>query len=320
MKNLDLIICEAEGSELLFYKEHYSVDFRVINLNDKNLDELVKKSKGLVYLSSGSYLDLVNFSCRDLADSLLIYRFSNELASNTKDRLYPHPDEDDCADYAVFSGCFYLNQADCKKVHLDLLDFQKTISKKHIEVFNIKPFSPDEYNRAIFLDRDGVLNVDTGYTFELQKLELVAGAASFLKKASLKFPKLLVVTNQAGVAKGLYDEESVLKFNKKLQEKYQEKGVELTSFEYCPFHIDGTNTKYKKHSYLRKPHVAMVYKHLYNLPIRLSESIMIGDRESDILNEELLKYFILESRYLEKKYTFQIYKNFEEIEKSLLLT
>lgn len=320
-KNLDLIICQSKDENFLFYNKHYSDSFIITNLGDPKLDELITKSKGALFISSGANLDIFNFSSRELSDSLKIYRFENDWYFHKSDIcIYPHQNKDDCADFAINSGCFYLSQSDCANVTSNILQVGEKVTKSHIEAFNERPFAPSEYKNAIFLDRDGILNVDTGYTFELDKLELVQGAVAFLKKASMKFQNLLVVTNQAGVAKGFYGEEEVLKFNNKLQKIYKENAVGLTSFEYCPYHFEGVVGKYKKHSFLRKPHTGMVLKHLFKNPISLKDSIMVGDRESDILSEPLINYFILDSHYLTKNSKFRVYKNFEEIEKSLFLS
>lgn len=320
-KNLDLIICQTKDENFFFYNKHYSDLFTVTNLGDPKLEELLTKSKGALFISSGANLDLFNFSSRELSDSLKIYRFENDWHFNKSENcIYPHKNEAECADFAIYSGCFYLSQSDCANVSSNILQVGEKITKTHIESFTERPFAPSEYEKAIFLDRDGILNVDTGYTYELEKLEIVQGAQAFLKKASMKFQNLLVVTNQAGVAKGFYGEEEVLKFNTNLWKVYKEHGIELTSFEYCPYHFEGVVEKYKKHSFLRKPHIGMVLKHLFKKPISLKDSIMVGDRESDILNETLINYFILDSHYLTKKTKFRVYKNFEEIEKSLFLS
>lgn len=312
----DTLICETMNEQYHFYNEHYGERYKVFALGDIDLTHIITMANGAVFIKSNQFLDIFNFSKRKLELSSKIYGIMYTCQNLYDDFIYPHDDGKNCADWACFSGCLYLSKLDCQR-YSEFKSFEKlSITNPHIEIFSEKLFKPTEYKNALFLDRDGVLNIDTGYTFKVSELTLVPGIVEFLKKSKNHFFYHLVVTNQAGISKGLYTELEANDFNQELKRQFEQFGVDLTSFEICPYHVDGSVKKYSKHSFLRKPHIGMVFRHASRLAIDLSNSLMIGDRASDILNDELLSYAILNSRYIDnEKVSFHVHENFEEIEK-----
>jgi D,D-heptose 1,7-bisphosphate phosphatase len=176
----------------------------------------------------------------------------------------------------------------------------------------LKGWQKQKKIKAAFLDRDGIINKDKGYTNKLSDLEWVDGIISFLKKlARLKY-QLIIVTNQAGIAKGKFTEEDYLSFQKGLTICLKKEGIIILDSFYCPFHKEGTVKKYTKNSFLRKPNPGMILEaaDLYNIDI--SKSIMVGDKASDRILLPCLKSYILKGAYPLPE-GFPIYQNFDEI-------
>ena len=136
---------------------------------------------------------------------------------------------------------------------------------------------------ALFLDRDGVINRERGeYTFKLEDLDLLPGTIALAKKAISKRMMIVVISNQSGVAKGLYSMEDVLKLEARIRTVYGSKGVEIAEFYYCPHH-----PKFGK-CLCRKPKSLLFEKVISRFDIDPSKSIMIGDKERDIIPAEAL--------------------------------
>lgn len=135
-------------------------------------------------------------------------------------------------------------------------------------------------NKAIFLDRDGTLNEDPGYLKDPAKLVLLpsVGESLSLLKNDYHF-KLIVVSNQSGIARGLISEENVIAINKELNKKLSSFKVQIDAFYYCPFHPE-FNTE--EECVCRKPSPKMIFDAANDHKIDLSLSYFIGDTVVDI--------------------------------------
>jgi len=135
-------------------------------------------------------------------------------------------------------------------------------------------------NAAVFLDRDGTLNEDPGYLGDPEKVILFpdTGKALSLLKNELKF-KLVVISNQSGVARGLITSGDVEKINKKINFLLQSYNVSIDAFYYCPYHPDFNTSE---ECSCRKPSPELVFKASGEMNIDLSGSYFIGDSASDI--------------------------------------
>ncbi len=133
-------------------------------------------------------------------------------------------------------------------------------------------------NKAVFLDRDGVINSDEGhyYVFRPEDFVLTPRLGECLKVLQDEGYLLIVISNQGGVARGEYEVQDVEVLNTFLQEKLQEYGVQITEFYICPHHPE-----YGK-CLCRKPQPLMVQKALARFDINPAQSYFIGDRDSDI--------------------------------------
>jgi len=140
---------------------------------------------------------------------------------------------------------------------------------------NIKP--------AIFLDRDGVINQDLGYVYQTKDLHFCDKAPEALARLSRSGYLLIVISNQSGVARGLYKKSDVDSFHKFMQQQLKVLvGVTIDGFYYCPFHPDGKISKYAKASSLRKPGIGMIELACKDFSIDLSKSFLVGDKSSDV--------------------------------------
>ncbi|MCX5915029.1 MAG: HAD-IIIA family hydrolase, partial [Deltaproteobacteria bacterium] len=149
--------------------------------------------------------------------------------------------------------------------------------------------------RAVFLDRDNTLIKDKGYTWRQDEMELVAGAPEFLRRVSALGYELFIVTNQSGVARGLYTENDVTVFMHTLLNELAENGVFIRDYAYCPYHPEGSVAEYRKDSYLRKPKPGMILDLADRYSIDLEKSFMIGDSRSDMIELSYLRSILLPS-------------------------
>jgi D-glycero-D-manno-heptose 1,7-bisphosphate phosphatase len=135
---------------------------------------------------------------------------------------------------------------------------------------------------AVFFDRDGVLNEDTGYVFEIAKLTWVQGAREAVKAVNDAGYFAFVVTNQSGVARGLYQESHVEALHHYMADELAKIGAHVDAFEYCPFHPDASIERYRRASYRRKPAPGMINDLLQRFPVDVGRSILIGDKVTDL--------------------------------------
>ena len=137
-----------------------------------------------------------------------------------------------------------------------------------------------------FLDRDGVINVDSGYVGRWEDFEYLPEAIEGLKQLQSAGFKLIVVTNQSGIARGYYSEDDFLALTKAMTADLSAKGVTLAAVYYCPYLEDADLEPYRVASYLRKPEPGMLLKAAQDHDIDLSRSIMVGDKVSDMVAAE----------------------------------
>lgn len=135
---------------------------------------------------------------------------------------------------------------------------------------------------AVFFDRDGVLNHDSGYTFETHKLEWIEGAREAVKAVNDAGYFAFVITNQSGVARGYYEEHHVLTLHRWMADQMAPIGAHIDAFEYCPDHPDGTVARYCQISDRRKPAPGMITDLAKRFPIDMTRSMVIGDKQSDM--------------------------------------
>lgn len=136
--------------------------------------------------------------------------------------------------------------------------------------------------KAVFFDRDGVLNVDTDYLYRIEDFRWIEGAKEALSYLTKKGYLIFVVTNQSGVGRGYFTEADVNRLHAWMCREAKAAGGIITDVYYCPY-IEGAKVKeYDKKSYWRKPEPGMVLAAAKDYDVDLSKSYMIGDRSRDV--------------------------------------
>ena len=132
-------------------------------------------------------------------------------------------------------------------------------------------------NKAIFLDRDGVINKEVNYLSDPSEFNLIKGVAHALKSLKAKGYLLIVITNQSGIARGYYNEETLQKIHDKMNSELEERGVKLDDIYFCPHHPEFTGL-----CPCRKPKPGMLLRAKKDHEIDLESSYLVGDKLSDI--------------------------------------
>jgi D-glycero-D-manno-heptose 1,7-bisphosphate phosphatase len=136
--------------------------------------------------------------------------------------------------------------------------------------------------QAVFLDRDGTINEEVGYLDRIEKLRLLPGAAGAIRRINESGMKVVVVTNQSGIARGLFDEAFVTRVHARLREMLRVEGALIDAFYFCPHHPTEGRGTYLKTCDCRKPASGMLLRAVEELRIDLSHSYMVGDTLKDI--------------------------------------
>lgn len=126
--------------------------------------------------------------------------------------------------------------------------------------------------KALFLDRDGTINVDYGYVYQPEKFELIEGIVELCQQAQKKGYLIIVITNQSGIARGYYTDDDFHKLNRYMIKLFAEKGVQITDVFYCP-DLEGPR---------RKPECGMFIEARDKYNIDMAQSISVGDKERDV--------------------------------------
>ena len=137
-------------------------------------------------------------------------------------------------------------------------------------------------SRAVFLDRDGTVTEEVGYLTDLKALTLIPGAASAIRQLNEAGFKVILVTNQSGVARGLFPESLVHEAHARLAQMLEEEGARLDGVYYCPHHPKAGNLPYTMACDCRKPGTGLVDRAVKELDINVSHSFMVGDKWSDV--------------------------------------
>lgn len=136
--------------------------------------------------------------------------------------------------------------------------------------------------RALFLDRDGVINVNHGYVHTPDQTDWVPGIFELCTAARDAGFALIVVTNQAGIARGYYDEEQLLAYTRWVHQQFAARGVPLLATYYCPHHPQGTVAAYRRECDCRKPRPGMILAAVSDFALNPAECLLVGDMPSDL--------------------------------------
>lgn len=142
--------------------------------------------------------------------------------------------------------------------------------------------STEGLRRAVFLDRDGVVNVDHGYVGRWEDFEFVPGAVDAMRRLHEAGWLLVVVTNQSGIARGYYTEADYQALTARMCAELAAAGAPLAGVYHCPHHPEGSVARYAVDCECRKPKPGMILRAVCDLNISLSDSVLVGDKLSDI--------------------------------------
>lgn len=135
---------------------------------------------------------------------------------------------------------------------------------------------------ALFLDRDGTIIVEKGYLSDPDGVELLPGAAKVIRDAAARGISVIVITNQAGVARGYLSERDVMAVNERLKELLYKEGARPDAIYYCPHHPEAGNSPYTKVCTCRKPKTGMLQMAEKDFGIDLASSFVVGDKCTDV--------------------------------------
>jgi len=138
------------------------------------------------------------------------------------------------------------------------------------------------YRPALFLDRDGVLNVDHGYVAKVEEVEWIDGAIDCIKAFKARNWLVFIVTNQSGIAFDLYTEADMQAVHEHMLAEIHSAGTDVDQIYHCPYHLDGTNPRYAKDSFDHKPGPGMILSAMADFPVKRESSFLIGDKPTDI--------------------------------------
>lgn len=143
--------------------------------------------------------------------------------------------------------------------------------------------------RCFFFDRDGVIIKNYGYVYKIEKLKWLKGSIEAIKLLNKKKIKVILITNQSGVARGYFSEKDVKKFHKEMNNILKKLKIRIDDFFFCPYHPNGKIRKYRKKSNLRKPGNGMLVKALQKHNLKSNECFMIGDQKKDFQSAQKTK-------------------------------
>ncbi len=138
-------------------------------------------------------------------------------------------------------------------------------------------------NKAIFLDRDGTINVEKHYLYKIEEFEFLPGVVEALKKFQNAGYLLIIITNQSGIGRGYYTENDFKKLNDWMVATLKKQGVTINALYYCPHLPDASIERYRVDCECRKPKLGMFEYAITDYDIDLSQSYAIGDKIRDCI-------------------------------------
>lgn len=136
-------------------------------------------------------------------------------------------------------------------------------------------------NKAIFLDRDGTINVEKHYLYKIEDFEFLPGVVDALKILQEAGYLLIIITNQSGIGRGYYTEEDFQKLNDWMISTLKQQGVMIADVYFCPHLPDAQVAEYRKECNCRKPKLGMYKQAILDYNIQMSQSYAIGDKIRD---------------------------------------
>ena len=166
--------------------------------------------------------------------------------------------------------------------------------------------------KALFLDRDGVINIEKDYLYKIEEFEFIDGIFDLCHYYQTNGYKIFIVTNQSGIARGYYNEDDFFQLSSWIIKEFKKNNINIQKIYYCPHHPDITGE-----CDCRKPHAKMLFDAKNEFDIDLKNSVMIGDKERDIeagLNAGLNETYLYdESKTIKRSKATKIVSKLEDI-------
>lgn len=140
----------------------------------------------------------------------------------------------------------------------------------------------NDVTKAVFFDRDGTLNVDVKYLHRVEDFIWIEGAREAIKLCNDLGYRVIVVTNQSGIARGYYDATAVFKIHSWMQAELSKLGAHLDDIFFCPHHVDGVIKEYARRCDCRKPATGMLEVAIKKYGIARRDSFFVGDAATDM--------------------------------------
>ncbi len=137
-------------------------------------------------------------------------------------------------------------------------------------------------NKVLFLDRDGIINIDHGYVHSHEEFTFIDGIFDVCLHAINLNYLIIVITNQSGIARGYYTEEQFSQLTQWMKNEFEQKNITITGVFYCPHHPEKGIGKYKRVCECRKPKPGLILQAQNKFDIDITKSIFIGDKLSDM--------------------------------------
>ena len=136
-------------------------------------------------------------------------------------------------------------------------------------------------NKAVFLDRDGTINIEKNYLYRIEDFVFLPGVIEALRLIQSCGYLLIIITNQSGIARGYYEEADFQKLNEWMLETLKEQGVKIDAVYYCPHHPEGKIERYRIKCHCRKPKTGMFYQAVEDFSLDLAQCFAVGDKIRD---------------------------------------
>jgi len=136
--------------------------------------------------------------------------------------------------------------------------------------------------KALFLDRDGVINVERHYVHKIEDFKFIDGIFDLARAAQEKGYLIIVITNQSGIGRGYYSEAVFHRLTEWMVEQFRARGVTITKVYFSPHHPEHGIGEYRRESQDRKPNPGMILKAAKEFELDLKRSVLVGDQSSDV--------------------------------------
>ncbi|MGQ9672085.1 MAG: D-glycero-alpha-D-manno-heptose-1,7-bisphosphate 7-phosphatase [Candidatus Aminicenantales bacterium] len=136
---------------------------------------------------------------------------------------------------------------------------------------------------AVFIDRDGTINEDSGYPTEFSQLKIYPQSFTAVRRLNRAGLPVIVLTNQSAIGRGLLTEEKLGLLHEKLRQAFEKKGAHLDAFYYCPHYAQSEIPRYRVDCFCRKPNPGLALRAAADFGLNLERSYMVGDKAEDIL-------------------------------------